>query len=195
MGQRQYIPSIEDRELVTKMAAEGHSLQEIADKLGRTKRLICAKYGPNLKEGRQLSLIAGLKPKLDPRTGEVKVEISDQQREMIRMLSGQGLRDDQVALLVRIPMTTMLIHCREDLNIGKAEAHDKVTKTLFDMAVDKDHVNATMFYLKTQCGWRETSNIEFPDKHGNPQNITGGVNINISADKMQTLIALLNDTV
>jgi len=192
---KQYLPTPEDRVLVTKMASEGCSLQEIADQMGRTTRMICIKYGPNLKQGRDMALEAGLKPKINSKTGIMQVEITSQQREMIQVLSGQGLRDDQVAILVKIPLQTMLVYCREDLNIGKAVAHDKVTKSLFEMALDKEHVNATMFYLKTQCGWKETSNIEFPDKNGNPQAIAGGVNINISADKMQTLIALLNDTV
>jgi hypothetical protein len=190
-----YRPSPEDRDLVFKMASEGATLQDIAKVIGRSTRMICIKYGANLKAGREKAIELGIMPGINGFVGTVRVEITDVQRAQIRELTGFGLRDDQVATIVKIPLSTMTAHCREDLDIGRATAHEKVTKTLFEMAVDKEHVNATMFYLKTQCGWRETSNIEFPDRNGNPQSLTSNVNINISADKMQTLVALLNDTV
>jgi len=71
-----------------------------------------------------------------------------------------------------------------------------VAKTLYDMAVDKQHPIQTQFYLKSKCGWKETTSIEFPDEEGKPQTIGGnGVTMNISAENIQAIIEVLNEKV
>jgi hypothetical protein len=50
---------------------------------------------------------------------------------------------------------TLAKHCREELDIGKAETIAKVAGSLVKKALNGDTTSA-IFYLKTQAGWKET---------------------------------------
>jgi hypothetical protein len=116
------------------------------------------------------------------------------EHRVIQDLAGYGLKNEQIAQLMGMGKMTLIAHFQEDLDVGRVRAHEQVTKTLFAMATDGEHPNETKFYLKAQCGWKEATQIEFPDEDGKPQSITGN-SVNISAEKMQAIVIALNEKV
>ena len=83
---------------------------------------------------------------------------------MVRRMAGIGLSQDEIAATLINPETgrsicasTLRAHCADELREGKAEAKAKVANRAYKMAISGDSPAMTMFWLKTQCGWRETS--------------------------------------
>ena len=83
------------------------------------------------------------------------------ERELVATLSGYGLPQDQIAILVRdgIDLSTLRKHFERELLLGKASANSKVGKTLFTKAVEGDTASA-IWWSKTQLRWAETHRIQ-----------------------------------
>lgn len=86
-------------------------------------------------------------------------EPTAEQRRMARAMSGLGLPQDQIALLLEIDPKTLRKHFRDDLDRGMAEANVKVGQTLFGMATTGNNVAATIFWMKARAGWREKHEV------------------------------------
>jgi len=86
-------------------------------------------------------------------------EPTAEQRRTAQVLSGIGVPQDQIALIVGIDPKTLRKACREDLDRGMAEANAKVAQTLFAMATRGDNTAATIFWMKSRAGWREKQEI------------------------------------
>lgn len=86
-------------------------------------------------------------------------EPTAEQRRMARAMSGLGLPQDQIALLLEIDPKTLRKHFRDDLDRGMAEANVKVGQTLFSMATTGNNVAATIFWMKARAGWREKHEV------------------------------------
>jgi hypothetical protein len=194
----------EQRLTVIDMASKGKSDFEISRFLTEsgdiniTKRMLQYRCGTELKIGHKKAIEDGVNlPQVGKMTSNEGItEFSPEMRFQIGEMAGLGLRNDQIALILGVGKQTMVAYCQDDIDKGRARAHETVTKTLFAMATDGEHPNETKFYLKAQCGWKEATQVEFPDENGRPQSITSpGVSINLSADKMQALIAILNEQV
>ena len=83
---------------------------------------------------------------------------SEDDRKRIRLYSGLGLTQEQIAAVFGKSVETIVKYCRDELDAGKAETIAKVAGTLVNKALKGDTASA-IFYLKTQAGWRETSNV------------------------------------
>lgn len=83
---------------------------------------------------------------------------TDQERQRIRLYAGLGLTQEQIASLVGKSVDSLTRHARKELDDGKAETIAKVAGNLVQKALKGDTASA-IFYLKTQAGWRETSNV------------------------------------
>jgi hypothetical protein len=59
-------------------------------------------------------------------------------------------------------------HFKVDLATAAIKAHAAVANRAYQMAVTGNPPAATFFYLKTQCGWRETTRVEHTGKDGRP---------------------------
>jgi hypothetical protein len=92
-----------------------------------------------------------------------------EERSAVERLSGFGLPIAQISLLVRggISTTTLQKHFRSELASGRAKAHAKATQTLYSQAVG-GNVACLLFYLKTQCGFREVDRHELTGADGAP---------------------------
>ena len=92
---------------------------------------------------------------------------TDEDREMVQDLSGQGVTHKQIARLIcgGIDKKTLYKHFRDELKYGKARAMATVTGKLMDKINSGDSASI-FFYLKTQAGWRETSKIDHSSKDG-----------------------------
>jgi len=83
----------------------------------------------------------------------------------VEQLCSSGVTQEAIAQRIGICPKTLRLHYRETLDKSRARAHGKVQRFLFDAASGaalndgasySDCLRAAMFYLKTQCGWRET---------------------------------------
>jgi hypothetical protein len=75
-------------------------------------------------------------------------------REKVRHLAGLGVRQDDIARIVRCSPKTLRRRCRDDLDGGIAEANAIVSGSLF-AAAKGGNVVAQIFWLKTRAQWRE----------------------------------------
>jgi hypothetical protein len=85
-------------------------------------------------------------------------EPNDEARELARKLSGYGIPQQQIALLLGITLPTLHAHYRDDLDIGMAEANSKIAGTLFQQAMN-GNTAAAIFWCKARMGWSERQNI------------------------------------
>lgn len=89
-----------------------------------------------------------------------KIILSPEQIETIEICAGRGLTLDDIAAILKISPSTLdrrladMEEVQEAYKRGRAQAKKFVSDRLFDLIVD-GNISATIFYLKTQCGWRE----------------------------------------
>ena len=101
------------------------------------------------------------------------IELTDEQRGEIETLAAL-LNQDQIADYLGISRTTFRAIMERDPEIaerykrGKAKAIAHVAKGLLQKARSGDTVSS-IFFLKTQAGWRETDRLEH----------AGGLTINV----------------
>src|SRR5215468_4566430 len=80
--------------------------------------------------------------------------VTDAIREKVRHLAGLGVRQDDIARIVRCSPKTLRKRCRDDLDCGVAEANAIVSGSLF-AAAKGGNVVAQIFWLKSRAQWRE----------------------------------------
>lgn len=91
--------------------------------------------------------------------------------QMVETLAGQGLTSEQIADCLGIGKTTLYDKAKNyeefsnAIKKGKGKAAGFVTGKLFEQ-IRKDNLTATIFYLKTQLGWKETEARELTGKDG-----------------------------
>jgi hypothetical protein len=85
-------------------------------------------------------------------------------RDLVRTLSGIGVPQNDICILVGVTKPTLHKHFREDLDRGMAEANAKVAKTLYERAISGD-LGAAIFWAKARMGWREKQEIEVKHEH------------------------------
>jgi hypothetical protein len=91
-------------------------------------------------------------------------EPTEEHRRSVRVMSGFGVPQEDIALHLDIDPKTLRKHFRRELDRGTIEANLKVAQTLFHMATVDKNVAAAIFWLKARAGWRE----KHPDKDETP---------------------------
>lgn len=97
-----------------------------------------------------------------------------EQSNLVRTTAGYGLSQEMIARLViskerrPISVETLVKYFSEELAEGKAQAAAKVSQTAFQLASSGDCPAMTMFWLKTQLRWRETTHLEHTGPDGGP---------------------------
>lgn len=81
------------------------------------------------------------------------------------MLAGLGMRFEDIALIKGVCVETLHKYAGEALKRGKAKAKAQIMQGAYKMALSGKHPALTIFWLKTQCGWRERG----VDDHSHPQ--------------------------
>lgn len=89
-----------------------------------------------------------------------KIEITEKEREKIKALAGYGMSDQDIAHVVDISEATIKRRFRKELDEGRSIAKSAVQQTAYKMAVGGNCPAMTIFWLKTQCRWREVSSDE-----------------------------------
>lgn len=85
--------------------------------------------------------------------------LTDEQRKQVQTLSGYGLNQEQIAVMLGMCRQTLAKHCEIELEKGKAVALTTATTALFNN-IKKGKEASVFFYLKTQHNWREKSEID-----------------------------------
>ena len=114
--------------------------------------------------------------------GGVMYTPTEEQRRMVKIMSGFGIPQTDIAGQVGIDTKTLRKHFREELDRGMTEANMRVAQSLFSMATTGGSVAAAIFWMKARAGWREKHPEEpaedekttvviyrwATDPHGNP---------------------------
>ena len=88
---------------------------------------------------------------------------TDDQRRMVRSLSGFGVPHDDIGRIVKCSPPTLRKRFRDELDLGIAEANAKVAQTLYQQATTPGNIAATIFWLKARAGWREKQVVEMTE--------------------------------
>jgi predicted transcriptional regulator len=84
---------------------------------------------------------------------------TEKDRTLAQTLSGLGVPQNDIAILIGISKPTLHKHYREDLDRGLAEANAKIAGSLFQQATG-GNVAAAIFWTKSRMGWREVNVTE-----------------------------------
>ena len=86
---------------------------------------------------------------------------SVEQRKMVRSLAAYGHRQEEIARWIGLRSAkTLRRHFREELDRAATEANAQVAQSLYQQATSGKKTAATIFWLKTRAGWRESPAIE-----------------------------------
>lgn len=92
-------------------------------------------------------------------------EFTKEDRQEIKRLAALCMSYEDIATLKRCDKNTLIKHCQEELDEGKAQANELVKSKFFTLINQKKpEPSAIYFYLKTQCLWRETNKLEIDGK-------------------------------
>lgn len=93
---------------------------------------------------------------------------TEETKQKAEYLAGLGVPHEHIAVLVGLSDDkTLRKHYADELKLGKAKANAKATQMLFQK-VDKGDLGATIFWLKSQAGWREKSEVIHTGPDGGP---------------------------
>lgn len=87
--------------------------------------------------------------------GRPQFEVTDKDRERVRLWALHGVPQDDMALMMKCGINVLRKHFANEIEDGLAQAHSKVRQTLFQMAVSGEYPAMTIFYCKTQLRMRE----------------------------------------
>lgn len=86
----------------------------------------------------------------------------------IESLSGYGVRLESIAIALGVSTKTLHNIMKRDKKAkaayeeGKAKVETMATKNIYE-AIKRGNLTATFFYLKTQCRWKETQDLEISE--------------------------------
>lgn len=86
-------------------------------------------------------------------------EPTEEKRKTVEALSGYGIPQTDISVIIGISVPTLLLYYRGELDRGSAVANAKVAQRLFDIATKgqgREAITACIFWAKTRMGWRET---------------------------------------
>ena len=100
------------------------------------------------------------------RPGRPSYQPTDRDRKQVRMMSGMGIPDYDIAKMLQVSTPTLRKYFAEELECGHIEANTKVAMSLFRMAThpDKPNVAAAIFWCKTRMRWAEASDDDVGKK-------------------------------
>ena len=94
--------------------------------------------------------------------GGVAYAPTDGQRRMVKVMSGFGIPQQDIASQLGVDAKTLRKHFRDELDRGMTEANMRVAQSLFNLATTGGNVAVAIFWMKARAGWREKHLVE-PD--------------------------------
>jgi len=86
-------------------------------------------------------------------------EPTDKLRSEVELLSGLGLRQEDICRVVGVSLPTLHKYYREELDLGMAKANANVARALYRQAIDEGNTTAMIFWLKCRAGWRRQARL------------------------------------
>ncbi|HZS56991.1 MAG TPA: hypothetical protein VFA65_21475 [Bryobacteraceae bacterium] len=87
---------------------------------------------------------------------KLKFVPSDEDRERVRELASTGAAVDDIAAQMRLPLKKLQRLFRNELQQGAAEGKQSALDKLKAIALSGDNISALIFWVKANCGWRDT---------------------------------------
>jgi len=79
---------------------------------------------------------------------------TEEQRAEVQRLSGVGISQLQVAILLDIDVKTLTKHYREDIDIGIAKSDSILAGALYRKAIEGDDLGAMIWLSKVRLRWK-----------------------------------------
>ena len=81
---------------------------------------------------------------------------------MVKRLSGIGITHDMICSIADISKPTLYKYYDKEIKVGKAQSTATIANNLYRMATGegREALTASIFWLKTQAGWKETDVVE-----------------------------------
>lgn len=89
-----------------------------------------------------------------------RFEVTDTNRDLVRKLALAGIPHLIICDIIGCSLPTLSKYFRDILTHAKAQANAEVAQTLYNMARSGRHAAASIFWAKSQMGWRETGSTE-----------------------------------
>ena len=93
---------------------------------------------------------------------------TDEQRRMVKVMSGFGIPQTDIANHLCVDAKTLRKHFREELDRGMTEANMRVAQSLYNMATTGGSVAAAIFWMKARAGWREKHEVVVTEEELGP---------------------------
>lgn len=103
--------------------------------------------------------------------GKPKYKWNTEQAKIAETCAGLGLKDVNIATILKMSRATMCRLYAKELANGRAVALQNVAKTAYQMAISGKVPAMTMFWLKCQGEWREVQRVEHSGPEGKPMEV------------------------
>jgi hypothetical protein len=84
---------------------------------------------------------------------------TDEQRRQVMTLAGLGIKQEEIAGLLRLAPKTLRLHYRHELDDGVTKANAAVAQSLYNMAVRDKIPAAAIWWTKARMGWRGATDV------------------------------------
>jgi hypothetical protein len=93
-----------------------------------------------------------------PHSGKKYIPTEDQ-RKQILMMTGFGIRQEEMCSFLRISRPTLEKHFRRELDTGMTEANMRVAQALYTNCTKNMSVQGQIWWTKTRMGWKDASEV------------------------------------
>lgn len=77
-------------------------------------------------------------------------------KDRIFRLAQTGATDEDIAVELQIPLKRLQKRYRRELEKGRVKGKQEMLAQLYETASSGSNTTATMFWVKSKCGWRDT---------------------------------------
>jgi hypothetical protein len=81
-------------------------------------------------------------------------------KDLVARLARTGASEEDIAAELQIPLKRLQKRYRREIEKSRAIAKNEMLAHLYETAKSRTNTAATMFWVKTQCGWRDTGASE-----------------------------------
>jgi len=86
--------------------------------------------------------------------------VREREIQDIAKLARTGATEEDIAAELQIPLKRLQKRYRREIEKSRAIAKNEMLAHLYETAKSRANTTATMFWVRTQCGWRDTGASE-----------------------------------
>ena len=87
--------------------------------------------------------------------GRPPYQPTEEDKKQVFLWAKYGVPVEDMSRMIGVAEMTLTKHLSDVIEAGRSHAHTKVRETLWEMATSGQHPAMTIFYCKTQLGFRE----------------------------------------